>query len=835
MAAQQAHKRQRKERRALDAAREAKVELIAAARHFQKELDEVKTFQREAAEKAAAAASALLELGKQRAPSGAWSLSKEGMDGCTRGTSSDLEPASSLGVAPTSGILESNQGIPEHDEATPGSDQGNLGSRQGIPEGFEGSPECHEAVPGSNEGNPAAEQQAAQEDVVAALLAKGSRMLGESARRQAAAEEAAKRQAAAVEAVTRQVAAEEAAKREAAGEEAAKRQAAAEEAAKKQAAAEETSRARAAAQEAVNAQTAAGEVAAEDVTGPGARFAACIQQLMRLAQRAAEPGLAAASAFLALPLPNSPAHSATAMDLAHRNLASVLTLVDQQEQLGNLVLAIELLSLALALAQLVGLPQQQQAAWLKRRALLCKSNLQPFAAFINNLHASQLSPGSEASLDVVAQLGHWGFFPLLRCFVRDIRAVLAAHGSPLPPDFARLVTECRRVACLAKWMALRPVLVGNERRARVTALDLLDDLGRLIAASPHNQAFACKKAQQEMHLGRFGDALSTMDAFLGRNGMQASCWAVHLFVHIQWLNGGLDQMVEGLQLLMTLRKGPLEDSVAYVVPGHDSLERLLHQVAGVQGNWAAFDRLLQQGDCLAAGQVLADVENTASGVFSPALRARQLCLWACLRRQEVQCVAVVGSSESAERCLQALCACEWARALAPSIWRQAIPIQEWVYQFLGAGPVAFLYGQVANQQDASLQERALYRLLHVTAQNSPFCPDGTLDPARPIVNPAQFLGVAFTTDEDVVNSAHNRHARLCLDWRRTATGFVNELDGVGSLCGPKNLQAEERLEGATNTVEKVHFACDLLTFDHMRRQAAAWFRRKYDAELCIPA
>lgn len=45
-----------------------------------------------------------------------------------------------------------------------------------------------------------------------------------------------------------------------------------------------------------------------------------------------------------------------------------------------------------------------------------------------------------------------------------------------------------------------------------------------------------------MHLGRFGDALSTMDAFLGRNGMQASCWAVHLFVHIQWLNGGLDQV-----------------------------------------------------------------------------------------------------------------------------------------------------------------------------------------------------------------------------------------------------------------------------------------------------
>lgn len=81
-------------------------------------------------------------------------------------------------------------------------------------------------------------------------------------------------------------------------------------------------------------------------------------------------------------------------------------------------------------------------------------------------------------------------------------------------------------------------------------------------------------------------------------------------------------------------------------------------------------RLLQQGDFAAAGQVLADVESTASGVFSPALRAHQLCLWARLRLQEVQCVAVAGSRESAVRCLQALCACEWARALAPATWRQ---------------------------------------------------------------------------------------------------------------------------------------------------------------------
>ena len=64
--------------------------------------------------------------------------------------------------------------------------------------------------------------------------------------------------------------------------------------------------------------------------------------------------------------------------------------------------------------------------------------------------------------------------------------------------------------------------------------------------------------------------------------------------------------------------------------------------------------------------------------------------------------------------------------------------------------MAFLYGQVADQQDAALQEPALYRLLQMAAQTSPFCPDGSLDPAKPIINPAQFLGVSFLADEDVV-------------------------------------------------------------------------------------
>ena len=101
-------------------------------------------------------------------------------------------------------------------------------------------------------------------------------------------------------------------------------------------------------------------------------------------------------------------------------------------------------------------------------------------------------------------------------------------------------------------------------------------------------------------------------------------------------------------------------------------QHFLHRAVSLQRS--ACCRLLQQGDFLAAGQVLADVENMTSGIFSPALRAHQLCLWARLRLQEVQSVAVVGSQESAELCLQALCACEWARALAPTIWRQVITL-----------------------------------------------------------------------------------------------------------------------------------------------------------------
>lgn len=91
-------------------------------------------------------------LESKGASSGASSLFKEGLDGSTREISSDLDPAPFLGAAPTSGTLGSNQGIPEHDEATSGSKQGTPRSGQGIPERFEDTSESHEAIPGSNKG-----------------------------------------------------------------------------------------------------------------------------------------------------------------------------------------------------------------------------------------------------------------------------------------------------------------------------------------------------------------------------------------------------------------------------------------------------------------------------------------------------------------------------------------------------------------------------------------------------------------------------------------------------------------------------------------------------------
>ena len=53
--------------------------------------------------------------------------------------------------------------------------------------------------------------------------------------------------------------------------------------------------------------------------------------------------------------------------------------------------------------------------------------------------------------------------------------------------------------------------------------------------------------------------------------------------------GSALQMMEGLQLLITLRQSPLEDHVAYLVPNQGSLELLLHQLAHVHCKWTAFE------------------------------------------------------------------------------------------------------------------------------------------------------------------------------------------------------------------------------------------------------
>lgn len=84
-------------------------------------------------------------------------------------------------------------------------------------------------------------------------------------------------------------------------------------------------------------------------------------------------------------------------------------------------------------------------------------------------------------------------------------------------------------------------------------------------------------------------------------------------------------------------------------------------------------------------------------------------------------------------------------------WLQVLGIQEYVYQYLGAGPVAFLHGQVVNEEEATLEERAHFRLLQTAAQSSPYCADGgDLNPARPRVNPSHLLAVPIDADADAV-------------------------------------------------------------------------------------
>lgn len=59
--------------------------------------------------------------------------------------------------------------------------------------------------------------------------------------------------------------------------------------------------------------------------------------------------------------------------------------------------------------------------------------------------ALQLCPDSDATLEVMSQLGRWGEHSLLRCFQKAIRAVWAGEGRCTPLEFARQVTYWRRI------------------------------------------------------------------------------------------------------------------------------------------------------------------------------------------------------------------------------------------------------------------------------------------------------------------------------------------------------------------------------------------------------
>ena len=72
---------------------------------------------------------------------------------------------------------------------------------------------------------------------------------------------------------------------------------------------------------------------------------------------------------------------------------------------------------------------------------------------------------------------------------------------------------------------------------------LLADCLPLVTEYPQNQALMCLQARQQMQLGRFQDVLKTVGPFLGgSNALAPSRWALHLTVHVHWLNGDLDQV-----------------------------------------------------------------------------------------------------------------------------------------------------------------------------------------------------------------------------------------------------------------------------------------------------
>ena len=118
------------------------------------------------------------------------------------------------------------------------------------------------------------------------------------------------------------------------------------------------------------------------------------------------------------------------------------------------------------------------------------------------------------------------------------------HHQPLACMKAKQVSHCLTCASLKLYSNTCTWTEENTVSPVVTSC----------CTCEHHQAVCCRWLlslesylvyclSQELYMGRFGDALATLDPFLGGKGMQPSRWAVHLYVHVHWLTADLYQVL----------------------------------------------------------------------------------------------------------------------------------------------------------------------------------------------------------------------------------------------------------------------------------------------------
>ncbi|KAL0030445.1 hypothetical protein WJX79_005663 [Trebouxia sp. C0005] len=477
--------------------------------------------------------------------------------------------------------------------------------------------------------------------------------------------------------------------------------------------------------------------------------------------------------------------------VATLNIDAFLVSVDVFQQEDKLTAAFTLMTKVLGVAHWASLPAGKQAELHGRRALVSRAANQPVASFADWLHAIQLDPSSSAAVEVVNQLGHWGFFDSICLFFQGIQGCLSDGGGTCCDALhARVDFWLSAGRCISK-------VVNKAPSPKESGEALIEEMSPLVRRFPQNQAVMCLQARQLLQLGRFQDVLQAVAPSLGCNSdLAPSRWALHLTLHVHWLTGGLDQMVVALQKLLKTECSPLEGSVGYTVPLNNLLAPLLTQLEGLQALWAQVDRCFL-GDVDSAEGVLKQVDASCRGLMSPLLRSRQLLLWAQLHYARA-CCAMNAGQPAVQNVLKALAACERARALDPLCWRKA-----------AADPLP-LPG-LCDTWDA----------MH-----------------KPPLNPAQLLGVTFDATPEQVSSARNKLTVACHPDKACLPGnsFVAELEGVGALVGDVALQAMERLQGARLTISLVNGACYTMTNRFLKAHAEAWFNLKYshDYQIGIP-